>query len=262
MIYQPMITRDDVLRTYKSSAAGEKALEKYCDLFPFLPSERLAGIFGDMISDGHLQGEPKWRLDFTSKEKTELKRFEKEFFSVFGVKGKIRLCTTNKFSVTYNYGINNKPIARILFLCGVPAGNKVLQSFSVPEWILENKIFFRRFIQRVLDCEGCVDTKGKYIELQMYKSEELLGDGFIFFKEIKKKLLKHYGIETTNPFTETRFNLRKDGIKTKAVRMKIKRKEDVIKFHKYINFENISKREKLDKIVKDWDGSSKLGISS
>lgn len=123
-----MIELKDVLQTYISNKAGKKALEKYSYLFPIACNKKLAGIVGDLFSDGHLQGEPKWRIDFTSKNKEELLRFEKEIFSVFGVKGKIRKCTTNKFGTSYNYGVNFKAIARTLFVAGVPAGNKVLQS--------------------------------------------------------------------------------------------------------------------------------------
>ncbi len=244
-----MITFQQVLGMYKSEIAGKKALEKYSSLFPITPNEKLAGIIGDMFSDGHLQGEPKWRLDFTSKDKKELRRFGEELFAVLGVKGKIRRCTTNKFGETYNYGVNNKPISRILYLAGVPAGNKVLQSFFIPDWILNNKDFFRRFIQRVLDCEGTIDTKSKYIELQMYKCIDKLEEWFIFFRIIKGKLLEYYGIETTNPFTDTRFNLRKDGIKTKVVRIKIKKKDSLIKFREHINFENKDKRRKLNSVI-------------
>ncbi len=245
----PIITYSRILRMYKSKYAGIKALEYVKSLMPLYPSERLAGIVGDMFSDGHLQGHNKWRLDFTSCSIDELKRFEKEFYLQFGVIGKIRLCVTNKFGTTYNYGINNKPISRILFLCGVPAGNKVLQQTKIPNWVLSNKLYFTRFIQRVMDCEGCVDVVNKYIELNMSKSEDLMDNGYEFFNSIKKYLLKYYGIKTTNPFTISHFNLRKDGIKTKQIKIKIKNKESLNTFYKSIGFEGIKKHQKLISIL-------------
>ncbi len=249
---RPIVTYSRILKMYKSRHAGVKALESVKHLMPLYPSKRLAGIVGDMFSDGHLQGHNKWRLDFTSGSTNELKRFEKEFYLQFRVIGKIRDCVTNRFGTTYNYGVNNKPISRILFLCGVPSGNKVLQPTKIPNWILSNKSYFTRFIQRIMDCEGCVDTVNKYVELNMSKSEDLMDNGYELFNNIKKHLLKYYVIQTTNPFTETRYNLRKDGVKTKAIKIKIKRKEAVKRFYKYIGFSNKTKQQKLKAVIASW----------
>ena len=251
----PIVTSARLLDTYKSRPAGVKAIEPINYMLPLFASERLAGIVGDMISDGHLQGPEKWRLDFTSNSVKDLKRFEKEFLLQFGVKGKVRPCMTNKFGITYNYGINNKPISRVLFLCGIPVGNKVTQEFKIPSWIMSNNLYFKRFIQIVIDCEGSVDTKSKYVELQMSKSEDLLETGFDFFNGIKSKLFKYFKIETTKPFTIKAFNLRKDGIRTKPIKMKIKRKESVIRFYRTIGFENENKMKKLRDVISSWEGN-------
>ena len=50
----------------------------------------LAGIVADIMGDGHLQGPPKWRMDYTSKDITELERFNNEIKGLFGYSGKIR----------------------------------------------------------------------------------------------------------------------------------------------------------------------------
>ena len=243
------ITLNNVLKMYKDRDAGKKALENYKYLFPIKSSETLAGIVGDLFGDGHLQGPTKWRIDFTSASIKELRRFEKEFSKIFKVKGKIRACKTNKFGTTFNYGINCKPISRILFLCGVPAGNKVLQPFKIPKWIFGNKNYFRRFVQRLFDCEGSATVSTRTIEIQMYKDQKLFNNGLKFFLGIKRGLNNYYDIHTTNPFTQKKVNTRKDGIKTKAIRLKIRRLESVVKFAKYINFETASKRKNLQDIV-------------
>ena len=244
-----LVTYKKILDLYTSKQAGRKALLPVKNLLPLVPSERLAGIVGDLFSDGHLQGPNKWRLDFTSASLLELKRFEKEFYLQFGVKGKVRPCVTNKFGTTYNYGINNKPLSRILFLYGVPVGNKVLQPTKIPQWILSNAILFKRFIQRVLDCEGCVDTSDKSIVLTVTKSTNFLEENTRFLNDIKEKLYTYYNITTTNPFLLNKINVRKNGIKTQEMRLKIKRQESIIKFHKCMKFETKSKQEKLDKIA-------------
>lgn len=242
----------NVLKTYKSIEAGKRSLEPYKYIFPIRSSEILAGIVGDLFGDGHLQGEPKWRLDFTSSSIKELKRFEKEFYTLFKIKGKIRRCTTNKFGKTYNYGVNCKPIARSLFLCGVPTGNKVLKRINIPTWILTNKRCFRRFLQRLFNCEATVDLYSKCIELRMNKEKGLLNNGFRFFKDIKKCLRLFFKIETTKPFLGGKLNIRKDGFKTIVIRIKIKRKESVIRFAEEIGFENNKKQKSLKRMIMGW----------
>jgi hypothetical protein len=245
-----LVRYEDILNMYKSREAGEKALKKIENILPIYSTERLSGIIGDIFGDGHLQGPEKWRADFTSNSMLELKRFGKEVNLLFGYKGKIRRCTTNKYGVTYNFGLNNKPIGRILFLCGAPIGNKVLNSTKIPPWILDDKIFFTRFIQRLFDCEGCVDTYSKCIEINMSKSENLINNGFDFFNQIKNHLSKYYGINSTNPFTINRINKRKDSIITKEIKFRIKGKTSLELFKKCINFENRVKQQKLILILK------------
>lgn len=141
-----IVNEKELLTYYFNSVRGKNALSKYKTKLPFKPSEQMAGLIGDIFGDGHLQGDPKWRIDYTSKSKDELKRFEKEIIDVFNVWGKIRECKTNTYGKTFNYGVNYKAVAITLHLFGAPSGNKVLQNFDIPQWILENKKFFRRFI--------------------------------------------------------------------------------------------------------------------
>jgi hypothetical protein len=175
-----LLTKNDVLNTYRSREHGEKALSKYTNWFPLIASSELAGIVADLMGDGHLQGKEKYRMDFTSNSITELERFNNMIYKLFKVKGKIRACTTNKYG-TMNLGVNNKPLGRTLKLIGVPAGNKVLSCFQIPNWILKNKLFFSYFINRLICCEGNVDLFSKCIELRMHKSLDKIDDGIEFF---------------------------------------------------------------------------------
>tara|TARA_Y100000310_G_scaffold128273_1_gene127415 strand:+ start:664 stop:1407 length:744 start_codon:yes stop_codon:yes gene_type:complete len=243
-----LLKKRDVLDTYKSEYHGKKALSNYQNWFPLQASQALAGIIADLMGDGHLQDSPKLRLDYTSKSITELRRFNHEMFGLFGIKGKIRKCTTN-LSNSSNFGINNKPLARTLKLLGVPTGAKVLKDFKIPSWILRDKQFFARFVNRLFSCEGCVDTQSKCLEIKMYKNVALIQEGMEFFETIKFYLDKHFNIKSTNPFLEGRTNLRKDGIKTKGVRLKIKNKFSLIKFQKYVGIEDPNKKEKLKGIL-------------
>lgn len=237
------------LKTYKTRGYRIRHLENYRKFFPINSSEGLAGIVGDLISDGHLQGNPKWRIDFTSKSKKELKRFEKEIYLLFEIKGKIRECTTNKLSKSYNLGINCSPVSRILFLCGVPSGQKVLSPFKIPYWIKRDKECFRRFAQRLFSCEGSImyepHRKLPQIRFSMWKSDGIKED-INFLEELATYLNKHFNIKSTLRETK-RHNIRKDGVVTREYKMFITG-DSVIKFHKEINFEG-EKQEKLNKIM-------------
>ena len=183
---KPLVTFAKVLNTYKSKFHGREALKKYKQWFPIYPSSGLAGIVADLIFDGHLQLEPKLRLDYTSKSKNELRRFEAEIYNIFKLNGKIRACTSNKFSKTYNYGVNCKPLARVLILLGVPTGAKVLKPFRVPRWIIKNEHCFRIFVKRMFDCEGSIwNKKYSWIGIEMWKERRLIKNGIEFFNDIR-----------------------------------------------------------------------------
>ena len=200
------------------------------------------------MGDGHLQHPPKNRLDYTSKSIKELNRFGKEIYDVFKINGKIRKCSTNKYK-TYNYGVNNKTLALFLHSIGVPAGAKVFQDFRVPKWILQDRRFFARFINRLFSCECGVDVSSKCIEIRMHKSLNLLKEGIGFFNDIRFYLGKYYDIRTTKPFLAGDLSLRRDGHHTKGIRMKIKNKESLINFQKFISIEDKEKQKKLNQII-------------
>ncbi len=247
-----IINKEDVLNLYKHKIYGLRVIENH-NIFPLHYSEILAGVVGDLMGDGHLQGYPKWRIDYTSASLDELKRFEKVIFSIFKVKGKARPCTTNKFGKTFNYGVNCKFVARILNNLGVPSGSKVLKKFEIPKWILNNKVYFRGFVRRLFDCEGNVDINknGRCIDFRMYKEESILENGILFIEQIRYYLKKYFDIGPTNIFKISVSNRRKDGKTTYQIRFKIKNKKSLLNFYKEIDFENIKKKNRLSSLVRN-----------
>lgn len=237
------------LKTYKTRSHRIRHLKNYQYLFPINSSPVLAGIVADLICDGNLQGDPKWRIDFTSKSTNELKRFEREIKLLFNVHCKIRECKSNIFGKTYNLSMNCSPITRILFLCGVPSGQKVLTPFRIPLWVKNNKENFRRFAKRVFSCEGGImfeqGRKIPQIRMEMWKAETLK-EKIGFVEEFAAFLNKHFNIKST--ITKPKcFNVRKDSIITRPTRMYILG-ESVKIFHKEIDFEG-EKQKKLDQIM-------------
>ena len=255
-----LLSLRDVVNFYKDEKSANKALLPYFQWFPIKGSKTLSGIVGDLIGDGHLQGDPKWRIDYTSKDISELKRFEDRMYFLFGIKGKARLCTTNKFSKSFNYGVNCKPLARVLFLCGVPPGNKVMQEFKVPEWIITNKNNFREFVRRLFTCEGSVWVGSSYgVKIEMWKHEDIFDSGVVFFNQIKDGLDVYFGIKTSNVFTIKHRNVKKDGKATMALRLYIKRKDSLYKFYRCIGFDNYKKQNRLKELLSRWDDGNVVG---
>ena len=238
----------DILKKYKSKEAGNIAIERYISFLPIKASSELAGIIADLTGDGHIQGEPKWRFDYSSNSEDELQRFNSAIKNMFGISGKIRKCTTNKYD-TKNLGVNNKIVAIILEGTGAPIGNKVHKKFRIPSWIINNKIFFARYMNRLFSCEGNVDIKGKTLEIKMYKSTELIQDGIAYFKEIQSALHTHFNIKTISPYLEGKIYKRANGKSTQGIRLKIKNKESVVHFYNCIGIDDKQKREKLESII-------------
>jgi len=212
--------------------------------FPLYPSPPLAGLVADLMADGHLQGPQKWRLDYCSNSLAELNRFENVLNCLFGLKGKIRDCPTNKYG-TKNYGVNCRPLAKTLFLIGVPYGNKVLKDYQVPAWVISDKTCFASFCRRYFDCEAGVDVKGRAISIELHKSTKLIRSSNVFLGQIRGGLLDYFGIKATRPFQLSLKIKRKCGAVVQGTRMKIKGKENLAKFYRSIKFDNPRKMQNL-----------------
>ncbi|NYZ80013.1 hypothetical protein H0N95_02055 [Candidatus Micrarchaeota archaeon] len=250
----PLVTKESFESVYSSDFQAKFQSSVYSRWFPLYPSEELSGLIADITGDGHLQGLPKWRFDYTSASKQELKRFENSLFKTFGIKGKARKCSTNKFGETFNYGVNCKPLSRVLFLCGAPAGNKTNTAFKVPGWISADKKLFSAYCRRLFSCEACVEVKEKSITIEMYKREDLASSHKDYMQSLSDLLQKHFNIKTTRVFGYSRRNKRKDGTISKPLKFKIKNKDSIIKFYNEIGFDDKQKQRKLKSIISTWVG--------
>jgi len=244
---ESLLTYKDLKKTYlaNNKLKFDKRVNRW---FPLNPSPVLAGIIADLMADGNLQGPTKWRFDYCSKHTKELKRFEKTIFSLFNLKGKIRPCTKNKYN-TKNYGVNCRPLAKTLFLLGVPYGNKVLKKYLIPNWVLDDKDCFKVFVKRYLDCEAGVDLANKAISFEIHKSTDFIENSFAFFNQFRQGLQKHFGIKTTNPFKLSLKIKRKSGATVQAVRIKIRGKDNLRRFYSEIGFDNKLKMERLKSTI-------------
>jgi hypothetical protein len=240
----------NLLSTYKTRGYRLNHLKKWKSKFPIKNNPKIAGLVADLIADGHLQAEPKWRMDFTSKSKRELLRFGEEIRKLFGIKGKLRRCEYNQYSKSYNFGLNSAPLARIFFLLGVPSGDKVLKKFDIPKWIKDDKECFRNFCKRIFTCEGTImherSRKIPQIRLEFWKSKKLFSEGLNFVWGMCKLMDHYFRISSTITFPKNR-NIRKDKKITRPIKIYILNK-NVIRFYNEIGFEG-DKQKSLKALI-------------
>jgi hypothetical protein len=205
-------------------AAGLEIKNKQITSFPknaFRLDSNLVILVAFLTSDGHLYKDLKG-FYFSSKDKDFLKILEQIVDGKFGLKGKY--LKGSGFGESYKYLVFNKTISLFLNNSGVPAGDKMLIPFDVPDWIKENKKFSKEYLKIIFYCEGSKYRQSKNtetIKINFNKSLKLEKDVIRFLNSLKKMLLK-FGIETTNIWSSKGIIRKKDGVTTRLHAFKIK----------------------------------------
>lgn len=249
---QIIVDKDVYLSTFKNRKLGLFSLKKYKNWFPIRSTPIFAGIVADVTGDGHLG---KGIIQYISKNKTEVIRFNTEIRKLFGINGKIRRSPSNKS--VWESVIGNSALSRILKMSDTPFGEKVTNKFYAPSWVLNgNKKIKKRYVQRLFDCEGSLyfqKRKRVRIKFKMHKSIQLIKNHRYFLNQIRN-ILSEFGVRTTN-LTIGGYTKRKDGIITIGLEFEIcgtkRNLISIINFQKNINFESKIKREKLNKYINE-----------
>jgi hypothetical protein len=242
---------NDILSTYKTRSYRLNYLSQYKSIFPIRANKLFAGLVGDLMGDGHLQGDPKWRIDFTSSSLNGLEDFGDRIKRILpGLITKIRKNHHNTFSESYNLGVNSSFLARVFFLLGVPSGQKVIKSFKIPEWIRVNKECFREFCKRLFSCEGSIMQEEKrkipQIRAELWKQESRIDNGKLFMEDISFLMKKYFLIDSTVTLPKSK-SIRKDNLITRPVRIYLFG-ESVLKFYNEIGFGN-EKQKRLKALI-------------
>ncbi|MBM3304098.1 MAG: hypothetical protein FJY76_03295 [Candidatus Aenigmarchaeota archaeon] len=91
-----------------------------------------------------------------------------------------------------------KIVGDILHLSGSPRGNKITQSYGVPEWIIKGDDDTRKsFIRALFDDEGTIKTRGKELLIKFSKEESKMQCLHKFMDQLAE-LLRMSGVETTS----------------------------------------------------------------
>jgi intein/homing endonuclease len=215
-------------RRYKPAKYIQNSLDS--KLLPLIASPQLAQLCGHLIGDGNLRITNKagGQIKFYGKV-DKLLKIQKVYFSLFNKK--IKLVERERESDPgYRLETTHSIVARCLNLIGVPSGDKIINSFYVPKWIIQGDIKIKRsFLQALFDdeLEGLYRDKNRLnswrgLRLRMNKCESLLPSGIIFFNQIKG-LLDDLNIESSIPKIYPNISyIRKNGTKTYRLVIRIR----------------------------------------
>lgn len=247
-----IVTEEDFLNTYKDKIAGKKAINicKKNSWLPLKPSPTISSIVGHLMGDGNLS---KDRMvgDFRFYgDKKKLDSIKEKLENVFKIKPRAYYLHPNGGGYILRY--NNAIFSRILELVGSPRGNKVLNNFEIPMWImLGDKGIKKAFLSSFFTDEMERINKNKIgywagLKLTMSKCQEKTDNLVYFFNQIKL-LLNEFKITSSKIKTyEKRAFQRKDGHVTYPTRLCINTNIENRKiFYKTIGFEDKEKQKLL-----------------
>ena len=251
-MYEPVIVSGNQLaNTYKSSYYRNLSLKKYKSLLPLKLSPSLVRIFASLITDGFMDIRPQGNttkysyIGYFSKYQTELVKFNKSFYNLFQVKGTIRDWGVREYGESMGCIINNSVLTRLLHLAGVPGGDKTIQTYSIPSYILHASPSLKSlFLKRIFSCEGSINgDDGWRIRYSMSKTQNLSYNTLEFLNQLQK-MLGEFEIKTTGPYLGETYRRDKDHALMEIYVIQIRRKESISNFEKYIGFDIPYKQQK------------------
>lgn len=165
---------------------------------PIRLSPELAMIVGHSLGDGHINVH-SGIFNYTNTSLSLQRVVLNSIHDVFEIKNhneNSRIHGQNQPKVyTWSYP---KIVGDFLQLSGAPKGNKITQSYTIPEWIMGgNDRVKKAFIRALFDDEGTVKIKGKELLIEFSK-EESRAESLHKFLEQLAELLYASGIETTS----------------------------------------------------------------
>lgn len=202
----------------------------------FKKDKDLASIASHITFDGHLYKDLKG-FYFSSKNIKDLERFEKIVKRKFGLPPRYHLFNSGSRNQTHVIYFFNKIICEFLVNVGVQKGDKAIQEFDVPKWIVNSREFSREYLKIAYLCEGSFGKeKGRKsrIAINTAKCIDIIDSGINFMNTLRK-MLKKFNISSLEcHLTKGRIRKRDNKI-TKDIRFRIKT-EDNDKFIREIGW--------------------------
>lgn len=211
---------------------------------PVLSSPELASLVGHGLGDGHI--EEGGCFEYTNRQTSLHAEVSRIIYKIFNGSKYTETNTENaRRRRRYNVIVGN-----ILYFVGVPKGNKTLQPFSVPWWILNgSKEIKKAFIRALFDDEGTVKVSAHEILIKFSKNEKYINSLQSFMEQIKK-LLEDLGIEVTS-IRKGDEVIGKNGHTIQLV-LGIHGYKNFVKFFKEIKFNDHQKQKKLGEMINSY----------
>lgn len=195
----------------------------------------LAKLVAFIMGDGHIK-KGRDSILFFFKEKIDAQIFRKEFIQYFK-KSNIKII---KRKTCYACIISDKSLAEMLEKIGAPRGNKVFQSFLIPDWIYHGSDEVKlAFLSVIYGNEGSKPSDNRWrIQFVLSKNKENIENLLIFLNQIRT-MLNHFGISSSH------IQLRKQKNRQFYGRYYIKGKENLHKFYKLLEFSYASEKQQV-----------------
>ncbi len=198
----------------------------------------LALLVGFSMCDGSINRRSN-KVRFFFRRKSDAELFIEYFKSIFHLENlKIKPANIgNSFVVEILQG---SQAVKFLHVLGAPKGNKVFQSFLVPDWIYHGLDEIKRiFLSTVIGNEGSAPSNNRWrIQFVLSKSKEHVPNLIKFLNQIRA-MLYHFGISTLH------IQLRKQKGRQFYGRFYIKGKENLRKFYKQFSFLYASEKQEV-----------------
>ena len=215
--------------SYKSKPFPLRSIEELneLNLLPFIPVqnsrvELIVKLFAYILTDGTINKNNLSNIkiagdyeDLLSLKKEINNIFPRVSCSIHKWKSKGNLEGRKIEGLTNALEINNTALGRLLYVLGAPIGDKVIQSFKLPNWIFElNRDLKRIFLGVLWSCEGSkplIHKKGYNLNFGMSKDERLKKEHKFFLNQIRY-FFQEFNIDTSNIAWSNKRTLRKDKI--------------------------------------------------
>ncbi|OGI12389.1 hypothetical protein A3K64_00990 [Candidatus Micrarchaeota archaeon RBG_16_36_9] len=232
-------------------------------LFPltsnFYGFRTLLKIFAWCFGDGTI-GKNDYYICLTG-QKEDLEKLAEEIKSVLGFKTRIKVLNFKGREGAYHLeiqGKGNRILGRLLFAMGAPVGDKVVQEFYLPDWLMKSQkwikvefldvLFANEIKIPMLQKNKIASVSG--LDFRMQKSLPLMDNHLKFLNQIKGALSK-LGIETGEAKPCKGDYTRQDDVISKSAGFRILTNQlNFLKFSSIFKFECCNYKKEILENVK------------
>lgn len=211
---------------------------------PVFITPQLAYFVGYLQGDGSIESN-KYRVNFSDEYVDQIKRINNLSIKLFGINGRIE-STRPILSKKPLYRLEINSIVLNSYLHNIFEINRgVKTDLKIPKLFMENKTIFKWYLIGLFDADGSLPKKPAKVK-QLFIDLTFKDKEFI---EQLKEALDLFGIRTLKPYCRVAKSPNSDFI-SKTWELRIRKKDDMVKFLKLIGFFHPSKGVRAEKMLK------------